>query len=183
MAGDAFKKDRHYDARLRKSNNPEDAKRRADRARTNQEFDFGNKLDGYSDKEISMALRGEQFSDEDYFRLTGEKWDAGGDTSAPTADPEPKTTPNPTPKPEPDKKPYIPPAPDEQSIVTGPGFGGGGIAINQNNDINSNVVGDNNTVTNSQDNSIRTFGAYGSADRAKMLRDKYVADVSRYTGA
>lgn len=180
MAGDAFKKDRHYDARLRKSNNPEDAKRRADRARTNQEFDFGNDLDGYSDKEISMALRGEQFSDEDYFRLTGNKWDAGDDTPASTTDPEPEPTPDP--KPESDKKPYIPPAPDEQSIVGGFSGPGGGVAINQNNDVNSNVVGDNNTVTNSQDNAIRSFGAYGSADRAKQLRDRYVADVSRFAG-
>lgn len=58
--------------------------------------------------------------------------------------------------------------------------------VNQDNDIISNVTGDNNTVTNTQDNSIRQgFGAWGSstAERAKALRDRYVADVSRFTGA
>ena len=57
--------------------------------------------------------------------------------------------------------------------------------VNQDNDITSNVTGDDNTVTNTQDNSIRQYGgneygAYGSAARAKMLRDKYVADVSKF---
>ena len=59
-------------------NNPVDAKRRADRARNQQEYDFGD-LSGYSDKEISMALRGEQFSVEDYKRLTGKDYVAPGD--------------------------------------------------------------------------------------------------------
>ena len=65
------------------------------------------------------------------------------------------------------------------------GFGVGGQQIqnvNQDNDITSNVTGDNNTVTNTQDNSVKQYGAWGSrtADRAKMLRDRYVADVSRF---
>ncbi len=52
--------------------------------------------------------------------------------------------------------------------------------INQNNDITSNVTGNNNTATNTQDNSINGFGA---AARSKYLRDKYVADVSRFVRA
>ena len=61
------------------------------------------------------------------------------------------------------------------------GYPGGMIQnVNQDNDITSNVTGDDNTVTNTQDNSIRQYGGYGSAARAKMLRDKYVADVSKF---
>ena len=54
--------------------------------------------------------------------------------------------------------------------------------VNQDNDIISNVTGNNNTVTNTQDNSVKQYGAWGSktADRAKALRDRYVADVSRF---
>ena len=58
--------------------------------------------------------------------------------------------------------------------------------VNQDNDINSTVTGDDNNVTNTQDNSVNQYGAYGSmstADRAKALRNRYVADVSRFTGA
>jgi hypothetical protein len=63
-----------------------------------------------------------------------------------------------------------------------PGFGVGGQQIqnvNQDNDIVSNVTGDNNTVTNTQDNQIMQFGG-STSNRAKMLRDRYVADVSRF---
>ena len=56
--------------------------------------------------------------------------------------------------------------------------------VNQDNDINSTVTGDNNTVTNTQNNSVNQYGAYGSsADRAKALRDKYVASVASFAGA
>ena len=55
--------------------------------------------------------------------------------------------------------------------------------VNQDNDIYSTVTGDNNTVTNTQNNSVNQYGAYGTSDRAKMLRDKYVADVSRFVRA
>ena len=94
-----------------------------------------------------------------------------------TIDPPPTSTPNPTPE-----------APPSQEINYSSPYVGGGMTqnINQDNDINSTVNGDNNTVTNTQDNSIRQgFGAWGSstAERAKALRDRYVADVSRFTGA
>ena len=92
-------------------------------------------------------------------------------------------------KPEPEVS--IPtPTPDgpDQSIgyqPPRPGFGVGGQQIqnvNQDNDITSNVTGNENTVTNTQDNSVKQYGAWGSktADRAKALRDRYVADVSRF---
>ena len=94
----------------------------------------------------------------------------------------------PTPPPETGKPIVTEPGGPDQSIDYQPprgGFGVGGQQIqnvNQDNDITSNVTGDNNTVTNTQDNSVKQYGAWGSrtADRAAALRDRYVADVSRF---
>jgi len=142
-----------------------------------EKYDF----DGYTDKQINMALQGESFGDKDYERLTGKS--LGGDEPKPEAEPEkPVTvTPEPTPEVKPEAPTYTPPKPDYQGI--GGGFGVGGQNINQNNDITSTVTGDNNTVTNTQDNSIRGFGGASAAARSKFLRDRYVADVSRFVGA
>ena len=139
-----------------------------------EKYDF----DGYTDKQINMALQGDSFGDKDYERLTGKS--LGGDDPKPEAEPEkpPVVTPEPTPEVKPETPGYTPP--DYQGIGVGPGFGVGGQNINQNNDITSNVTGNNNTVTNTQDNSINGFGA---AARSKYLRDKYVADVSRFARA
>lgn len=98
--------------------------------------------------------------------------------------PEPKPEPTPEPKPEapkPEAPIYTPPErPLYQEIIAGPGFGlGGSQNVNQDNDITTNVTGDNNTVTNTQDNSIN----FSPAARSKYLRDRYVADVSRFTRA
>jgi len=142
-----------------------------------EKYDF----DGYTDKEINMALQGGTFGDEDYARLTGKSLKEDKPAPEPEKQPEVSTpAPTPTPEAKPEKEPYVPPAPSFQGI--GGSFPVGGQNINQDNDITSNVTGDNNEVTNSQDNSINKFGAYGSADRAKMLRDRYVADVSRFAG-
>ena len=95
------------------------------------------------------------------------------------------------PKKPPESEVSIPtPTPDgpDQSIGYQPprgGFGVGGQQIqnvNQDNDITSNVTGNENTVTNTQDNSVKQYGAWGSktANRAQELRDRYVADVSRF---
>ena len=136
-----------------------------------EKYDF----DGYSDKQINMALQGESFGDEDYARLTGKP--VGGE--GPKAEPKPEVSaPTPTPEASPEPTtPYTPPRPDFQGITGN--FPVGGQMINQNNDITSNVTGDNNTVTNTQDSSINS---YKSAGRAKLLRDRYVADVSRFAG-
>ena len=174
MAGDALK-DPNFAAREKLSNDPEQAKARA--SKVGSEYD----VSGYSEKEISMALQGDSFGAEDYARLTGKSLEE--DTPAPEPEKQPEVSaPTPTPGPEakPEKEPYVPPAPSFQGI--GGGFPVGGQNIKQDNDITSNVTGDNNEVTNTQDNSINKFGAYGSADRAKMLRDRYVADVSRFAG-
>ena len=135
-----------------------------------EKYDF----EGFSDKEINMALQGDSFGDKDYARLTGET-PGGDEPDAPVEDDTPVTTkPVDEPKPEAPGKPYVPAKPDFQGI--GPGFGVGGQNINQNNDFTSTVTGDDNTTTNTQDNSINGYGAA----RSKALRDRYIADVSRF---
>jgi len=145
-----------------------------------EKYDF----DGYSDKEINMAMQGGTFDENDYARLTGEKLgDDGGDGGEEETTPTPTPTPDPDPTPvkiqpapeEPGRPPYVPPRPP---VLGGPGTQTQ--IVNQDNDINTNVTGSNNTVTNNQDNSVNQFGAYGTAGRAQSLRDKYVADVSRF---
>ena len=142
-----------------------------------EKYDF----DGYTDKQINMALQGDSFGDKDYERLTGKS--LGGEE--PEAEPEkPVTvTPEPTPEVKPEAPSYTPPAkPDYKGIAGGYGPGGSQY-VNQDNDITSTVTGDNNTVTNTQDNSIRNYGGTSAAARSKYLRDRYVADVSRFVRA
>ena len=95
MAGDALN-DPNYAARLKLSEDPAKAKERA--GMVGDQYD----VSGFSDKEISMALKGGSFGDEDYARLTGKsmtddaKPDAGAETPAPeTGNPEPKPGDNP----------------------------------------------------------------------------------------
>ena len=143
-----------------------------------EKYDF----DGYSDKEINMAMQGGTFDDNDYSRLTGKSTDkpddGGGEDTIPT----------PTPTPEPDPTPVKPqPAPEDpdQSIGYQPprlNYPGMTQNINQDNDITSNVTGDNNTVTNTQDNTV-SQGGFTPAARSKYLRDRYVSDVSRFVRA
>ena len=137
-----------------------------------EKYDF----DGYTDKQINMALQGESFGDKDYARLTGKPVNDGV-TPVPEVKPDPEAD-TPTPTPQPETPGYTPPKFGDQ-IIGYPGFVSGTQTqnVNQDNDI-SNVTGDNNTVTNTQDNSVGQYGAYGTANRAKMIRDKYVADVS-----
>ena len=161
MAGDALK-DPNFAAREKLSNDPEQAKARA--SKVGSDYD----VSGYSEKEISMALRGDSFGSDDYARLTGKSLEEDKPAPEPEKQPEmtaPTPTPSPEPEAKPEKKPYVPPAPGFQGI--GGGFPAGGQNINQDNDITSNVTGDNNEVINSQDNSINKFGAYGSADQSK----------------
>lgn len=103
------------------------------------------------------------------------------DAPAQPVDESPTPAPTPTPTPGDDNQEigYTPPVlgyPGMEQIQN----------INQDNDITSNVTGDDNTVTNTQDNSIRQYGGssrrFSTAERAKALRDRYVADVSRFAG-
>ncbi len=98
-----------------------------------------------------------------------------------------------TPTPKPTPTPVTPPVDEDETKpapigYTPPRYGTGNQTqiVSQDNDITNTVTGDNNTVTNTQDNSVNQYGAYGSmstADRAQALRNRYVADVSRFTGA
>ena len=138
----------------------------------------------YTDKEINMAMQGGTFDDNDYGRLTGNPVEKPDDGEKPDKeDPDvsiPKPTPTPTPTPEePGRPPYVPPRPP---VLGGPGSQTQ--IVNQDNDITSNVSGDNNTVTNTQDNSVNQYdGGFSPAARSKYLRDRYVADVSRFVRA
>jgi len=180
MAGEALR-DQHFAARERKSNDPEQAAERASRVGDN--FD----VSGYSDKEISMALQGDTFDKNDYARLTGEK--IGGDepqVEEPSKEPTVSIpTPTPSPSPSPLPAPEKPSRPGLRPIVL-PQMGDGSQTqvVNQDNDVNTNVTGNENVTNINQDNSVRQYGAYGSAaDRSKALRDKYVADISKFTTA
>ena len=167
MAGEALSKaDRHARARERIGNDPE---RLAERLSgiDREAYDF----DGYTDKEINMAMQGGTFDENDYARLTGKPLDDGGgggddDTPDNTTPGEvtPAPTPTPTPVPEEEDDPIITiPTP-----VGGGPYGGMTQTVVQDNDINSSVTGNNNVVTNTQDNSVRQYGGAGSWSNAWM---------------
>ena len=170
MAGEELSKaDRHKRARERIGNDPE---RLAERLSgiDREAYDF----EGYSDKEINMAMQGGTFDENDYARLTGnpiaddDRGDDndGGDngTKPPAAEEDPVVTiPTPVEEEEGPKQTIQP--------VIGPGrgpYGGMTQNINQDNDIVSNVTGSGNTVTNTQDNSIKQYGGGGSWTNAWM---------------
>ena len=175
MAGDALR-DKRERARERIANDPE---RSADRL---SEVDRGKfDLDGYSDKDIIMAYKGGTFDKEDYARLTGRPLGGGGDGDKPKPEPEvniptPVVDPAPSPTPGPGTRPG--PRPIEVPVM---GSGSQTQIVNQDNDVNTNVTGDGNVTNINQDNSVGQYGAYGSAaNRSKALRDKYVADISKF---
>ena len=154
MAGDKLR-DANFAAREKLSNDPEMAASRA--GKVGSDYD----VSGYSDKEISMALMGDSFGDEDYARLTGKSMGGGSDDAKPDT---PSTPIGEDPKP---VAPVMPPARGEQDQwmdIPGaaPGVDGGmSQSVQQDNDITSSVTGDNNTVTNQQDNSVGQFlGGY-----------------------
>lgn len=129
-----------------------------------EKYDF----DGYTDKQINMAMQGEKFDENDYARLTGKP--IGGDEADPEVKiPETPGNPEPTPGDNPGGPIFTPPNAPNQGI-TPPvyGYGAGGQNINQDNDIVSNVTGDGNTVDNNQDNSIRGYGGNSSFKDAWM---------------
>ena len=91
----------------------------------------------------------------------------GGNDETPTPSPEATPDPSPTPTPKPSPTPEAPPQV--------PGLTGGiSVNVTQDNDQEANFTGSNNTVTQTQDNSVNTYGAYGTAGRAQAMRDKHV---------
>ena len=120
-------------------------------------FDF----DGYTDKEINMALQGEKFDENDYARLTGDLGggDDGGDGNKPKNPPDAGNPEDPI-----SPMPEIPGQPDKPGLPGFPGFPGGGVDASQNqqvmqdNDVNTAVQGDGNTTNINQDNSVSQSG-------------------------
>ena len=166
-------KDKNYDARLRRF---EDEERREEKLGVvdREKYD----LKGYSDKDIFMSFKGDDFGDKDYERLTGKS--IGGDDKKPTATPT-----------QPDKEPTasIQPVPtvnqptEEKPDVTFPSATGPGgpQSVYQDNDINSSVNGNDNNVNIDQDNSVRQYG--GTNKKAEMgatnLMDNYVLNLRK----
>jgi hypothetical protein len=133
--------------------------------------EFRNRPDGVSvndgdnsmvSKYQSMVDNGTKFNNKakSYLEKQGITFAASSDGGA--EDP----TPTPTPEPSPDKpsNPYQPTPP--QIINPGnPGdIDGTNVNINQDNDIITNIDGDNNTVNNNQDNSISVGSARQKSD-------------------
>ena len=114
-----------------------------------EKYDF----DGYTDKQINMAMQGEGFGDKDYERLTGKS--IGGDAPEQgTPDVQiPENTGG-------EETGGVGDVPKETNNTFMPSMRGprGGQTIFQDNDQTSTVTGDNNTVTNNQDNSIDGYG-------------------------
>ena len=151
MAGDALK-DPNFAARQKLSSDPEQAKARA--AKVGSDYD----VSGYSEKEISMALQGDSFGDEDYARLTGQSF-SGGDDAPDSASPDVGQDPSPV-------APIQPPATNEQDqwmTIPGGAAGADGASqtVQQDNDMVTNITGDGNTFSGKQDNSVGQFlGGY-----------------------
>ena len=176
MAGEALK-DPNYEARKRLSENAETAAARA--AKVGDAYD----VSGYSDKEISMALQGDSFLDDDFARLTGKSVQQDKPAAAPAPTPSaPAPGPAPTPvmpMPVPEKPINIMPLPKPVPDGNGPMFGGQEQNITQDNDITNTIVGDNNEVSNFQDNSIsQSMGSSDYSSRyARGLKDQYVLNL------
>ena len=103
------------------------------------------------------------------FGSGGKKGGRRGNDETPTPSPEVTPDPSPTPKPSPTPIP-TPVVPPQVPGLTG------GISVNftQNNPQKAELTGSHNTVIQTQDNSVDTYGAYGTAGRAQAMRDKHV---------
>lgn len=150
--------DPNYAARLKLSEDPAKAKERAGMA-------SGYDVSGYSDKEISMAMKGGSFGDEDYARLTGNM--PGNDSPDPVVEDTPEVTDPVQPGVSGDVNVTFPEDEGPSDFIPAP-VGGGSGNVYQNNDINSSVVGSGNTVTNNQDNSVGGFSGTGDWKKAWM---------------
>ena len=103
------------------------------------------------------------------FGSGGKKGGEGeGNDETPSPSPELDVNiPTPVPSPSPTPAPGVPPQV--------PGLTGGiSVSVIQDNDQEANFTGNNNTVVQNQDNSVHTYGAYGTAGRAQAMRDKHV---------
>ena len=154
----AAEQDRNYAARERIGNDPE---RLAERLSgiDREKYDF----DGYTDKEINMAMKGGTFDENDYARLTGKP--LGGDdpeVTTPVEPPDDAENPLPTPEPSPvpDKpgpdptpgpRPFPMPVPNPDPFPRPPGIPGkpvvpGGFQVGGDLTQNIGKTGDTNTT-------------------------------------
>ena len=154
----AAEQDRNYAARERIGNDPE---RLAERIGgiDRDAYDF----DGYTDKQINMAMKGGTFGDEDYARLTGNPLDGGDDgVTTPVEPPDDAETPLPTPEPTPvpgkpgpdptpGPRPFPMPVPNPDPFPRPPGIPGkpvvpGGFQVGGDLTQNIGKTGDTNTT-------------------------------------
>ena len=171
MAGEKvaeLEKDDNWDARAKRF---EDEERREEKLGVvdREKYD----LEGYSDKDIFMSFKGDEFGDNDYKRLTGKTvgGDDSGEEKTPTVNKEPTYSTQPAPTVE--RKPSV-----IFPSATGPG---GPQSVYQDNDINSTVNGNDNEVNIDQDNSVRQYGGYSKKANlgATDLMDNYVLNLRK----
>ena len=149
MAGDELKKDKNYAARERIASNPERAEEKL--SQISDKYDLG----GYSDKEVIMSFKGGSFDESDYARLTGKSsgsddkgdssdnkgnsdLDSGSNSNVETGD-------------DPVSGMPITGLPSNSTY-------GQQQFVNQDNDINTTINGNNNNVSSQQDNSVSQYG-------------------------
>ena len=172
MAGEELsKREQRERGRERIGNDPERLEERLSGI-DREAYDF----EGYSDKDINMAMQGGTFDKNDYARLTGTSVEDGGgddDGGGGNGGGGGGTTPAPTPSPSPEPgdqviqpAPVAPPNPYGGSMVQN---------INQANDISNNVSGDNNQIVNNQDNSISQSRGY-SANHGSAWKDAWMTN-------
>jgi len=118
----------------------------------------------------------------DYYQ--GEWKSQGGKPDSPSEGSDEATTTQPPSSSNPEETPATLPIPDESDGTTPgtpsmPGFTDGMYQnVNQDNDITTNIDGDNNTVDNQQENSIRQYGGRDYDVRlANSLKDKYILNL------
>ncbi len=151
MAGEELKKDKNYAARERIAAYP-------DRAEANLSSISGKyDLDGYSDKEVIMAYKGGSFDASDYARLTGKSNDNGGEKDS-SKSPGNSNSGSGNSNVESGSDPLA-----GMPTIGAPANSTNGQQqiVNQDNDINTSINGNNNTVNSNQDNSV---GQYGGSD-------------------
>ena len=152
----AAEQDKNYAARERIGNDPE---RLAERIGgiDREKYDF----DGYTDKEINMAMKGSTFDENDYARLTGKPLD-DGEVTTPVEPPDDAENPVPTPEPSPDPgkpgpnpipgvRPFPMPVPNPDPFPRPPGIPGkpvvpGGFQVGRDLIQNVGKTGDTNTT-------------------------------------
>ncbi len=144
----------------------------------------GNLVDKYQ----SLVDSGQKFNGKARSYLEGHGVTFGGGGNGDPEVPIPETEPTPAPTPTPTPTPTIPtpvkPPGTPQPVIGAPGSQ----IVNQDNDVNSNVTGDNNNVNIDQDNSVHQSAGFAGnynggirrqALEATNLMDNYVLNLRK----